>query len=247
MLAYPLNFVRPRRTVPPLRSDLILALPVLVFSLVAHEYAHGYAALKQGDTTAQEQGRLTLNPIPHIDPWLTVILPALLLFWSGGRFALGGAKPVPVRPDRYRNFRRGDIIVSSAGVLTNFGLALASAAGFLLLGLLAQGVPATAEAAGIAQRMAVWGVWINLMLGVFNLIPIPPLDGSHLLYHVLPGAWRPGFQRLQRFGFLPLLALMLFYPQGIRFLLAPAYLGMSYFLRVAPPFAASPQWNIFPS
>ena len=96
-------------------GDFILALPVLAFSLVAHEYAHGYAALKQGDDTALVQGRLTFNPIAHIDPWLTIIVPALLWSDRRARFVFGGAKPVEVRPDRYRNYRRGDIIVSLAG------------------------------------------------------------------------------------------------------------------------------------
>ena len=220
---------------------------MLVFSLAAHEFAHGYAALKQGDTTAQEQGRLTLNPIPHIDLWLTIILPALLWFGSGGAFTFGGAKPVQVRPDRYRHFVRGDIIVSSAGVLTNFLIAICCVVIFVLLGLAARAVPSGVDVFSILQRMAVWGVLLNLMLGVFNLIPIPPLDGSHLLYHALPLGWREGFRRFQRFGFLPLLAMMLLYPKGIQFLLAPAYAGMSWFLRVARPFAAGTQWNIFPS
>jgi Zn-dependent protease len=218
-----------------------------VFSLAAHEFAHGYAALKQGDTTALEQGRLTLNPIPHIDLWLTIILPALLWFGSGGRFTFGGAKPVQVRPDRYRHFVRGDIIVSSAGVLTNFLIAICCVAIFVLLGLGARAVPSGVDLFGVLQRMAVWGVLLNLMLGVFNLIPIPPLDGSHLLYHALPSGWREGFRRFQRFGFLPLLAMMLLYPKGIQFLLTPAYAGMNLFLRVARPFAAGTQWNIFPS
>ncbi len=233
--------------VPPLLGDFILALPVLVFSLAAHEFAHGYAALKQGDTTALEQGRLTLNPLPHIDLWLTILMPALLWFGTGGRFTFGGAKPVPVRPDRYRNFRRGDLIVSSAGVATNLVIALGCAVGFVLLGLVARAVPAGADALGIVQRMATWGVWLNLMLGVFNLLPIPPLDGSHLVYHVLPRSWREGYRSFQRLGFLPILALMLFYPKGIQILLTPAYLGRDLFLELAAPFAASGQWNIFRS
>ena len=218
-----------------------------MFSLAAHEFAHGYAALKQGDTTALEQGRLTLNPVPHIDLWLTIILPAMLWFGSGGKFTFGGAKPVQVKPERYRSFIRGDIIVSSAGVLANFLIAIGCAAIFVLLGLVARAVPAGMDVLGVGQRMAVWGVLLNLMLGVFNLIPIPPLDGSHLLYHALPSGWRAGFRKFQRFGFLPLLAIMLLYPRGIQILLTPAYAGMSFFLRVARPFAAGTQWNIFPS
>src|ERR1043165_10081175 len=94
-------------------QSLLLFVPVLLFSVIAHEYAHGYAALKQGDTTALSLGRLTWNPLKHIDPFMTIILPAVMYFMSGTM--LGGAKPVPVNPRNYRNFKRGDIIVSLAG------------------------------------------------------------------------------------------------------------------------------------
>lgn len=220
---------------------------MLVFSLVAHEYAHGYAALKQGDDTALMQGRLTLNPLPHIDPWLTLIMPALLWFGTKGAFTFGGARPVPVRPDRYRNYRRGDIIVSSAGVLTNLLLSLCCAAAFVLLGLLARGVPSLETGIGTAQRMLTWGVWLNLMLGFFNILPIPPLDGSHIFYHLLPPVLRERYRMVQRLGFLPLLALMLLFPGAIRWLLTPALAGMRLFVRWATPYAAGAQWNIFPS
>ena len=99
-------------------EQFILVAPVLLFSMVAHEYAHGYAALKQGDNTAYALGRLTWNPLPHIDPLMSILLPLLTYFTTG--IAFGGAKPVPVIPRNYRNFKRGDIIVSLAGVATNF-------------------------------------------------------------------------------------------------------------------------------
>jgi Zn-dependent protease len=219
----------------------------LVFSLVAHEYAHGYAALKQGDDTALLQGRLTLNPLPHIDPWATLIMPAALWYLSKGTFTFGGARPVQVRPDRYRNFRRGDIIVSAAGVATNLAIAVLCTLLFLVLGLLGRAVPAGGEVLGAVQRMLTWGVWLNLMLGFFNLLPIPPLDGSHIVYHLLPSGIRERYRALQRLGFLPLLALMLFFPRALDVLLAPARAGMALFLQVATPFAAGPGWNIFPS
>lgn len=217
-----------------------------MFSLVAHEYAHGYAALKQGDDTALLQGRLTLNPIPHIDPWLTIILPALLWFGSKGTFTFGGARPVQVRPDRYRHYRRGDIIVSGAGVVTNLFIGMACTLLFVLVGLLARVIDA-APLLGTAQRMLAWGVWLNLMLGFFNLLPIPPLDGSHILYHILPAAVRERYRAFQRFGFLPLLALMLFFPKVLQYLLIPAYAGMDLFIRFATPYAAGAGWNIFQS
>ncbi len=218
-----------------------------MFSLVAHEYAHGYAALKQGDDTALLQGRLTLNPLPHIDPWATLIMPAALWYLSKGTFTFGGARPVQVRPDRYRNFRRGDIIVSAAGVATNLAIAVLCTLLFLVLGLLGRAVPAGGEVLGAVQRMLTWGVWLNLMLGFFNLLPIPPLDGSHIVYHLLPSGIRERYRALQRLGFLPLLALMLFFPRALDVLLAPARAGMALFLQVATPFAAGPGWNIFPS
>ena len=96
-------------------QGLLLFVPILLFSVIAHEYAHGYAALKQGDNTALAAGRLTWNPIKHIDPWMTVLLPVLLYYLSRGTVVLGGAKPVPVDPRNYRNYRRGDIIVSLDG------------------------------------------------------------------------------------------------------------------------------------
>lgn len=218
-----------------------------MFSLVAHEYAHGYAALKQGDDTALSQGRLTFNPLAHIDPWLTILMPAMLWFGSGGKFTFGGARPVEVRPEKYRHYVRGDIIVSLAGVATNLLIALACGGLFVLLGLLARVMPDAAVALSGGQRMLSWGVWLNLMLGFFNLIPIPPLDGSHVLFHMLPRGLRKGYRAFQRFGFLPLLVLMLFVPQVLQRLLLPAHLGMGLFLDLAAPYAAGPGWNIFQS
>lgn len=234
-------------TGPALLQDFILALPILVFSLVAHEYAHGYAALKQGDDTALMQGRLTLNPIPHIDPFLTILLPALLWWSTKGAFVFGGAKPVQVRPDRYRNFRRGDIIVSLAGIATNLVILVVCVLLFIGVGMLAKGMPGAVGVFGTMQRMLYWGVVMNLMLAFFNLIPLPPLDGSHVLFHLLPRAAQPSFQKLQRFGLLPLFALMLFFPRAIQVLLTPAYAGVRLFLQVASPYAVGTNWNIFPT
>jgi Zn-dependent protease len=225
----------------------MLALPVLVFSLVAHEYAHGYAALKQGDDTALMQGRLTLNPLPHIDPMMTVIVPIAIWYLSGKTFTFGGAKPVQVRPDRYRNFRRGDIIVSSAGILTNLAICFGCAGLFVVLGLAARTVSAGTEAFSAGQRMLYWGVALNLILAFFNLIPIPPLDGSHILYHLLPAVIRERYRSLQRFGFLLLILLMMGAPGAFRVLLTPAYAGLGLFLRLASPYAVGTNWNIFPS
>jgi len=220
---------------------------VLVFSVVAHEYAHGAAALRQGDDTAYMLGRLTLNPLPHIDPWMSLLLPALLWFASQGRFTFGGARPVPVNPRKYRNYRRGDIVVSAAGVVANLAIALGCAVVFVLLGLVGQGAPALIGVADTAQRMMMWGVWLNLMLCFFNLIPIPPLDGSHLLYHLLPPGLGARYRSLQRFGFLPLLAMLLLAQPVIGVLLTPAWVSMGYLVRLVRPFAVGDGWNIFQS
>ena len=153
-------------------------MPVLLFSVILHEYAHGYAALKQGDQTALMLGRLTLNPLKHIDPFLTIIMP-IALYLTMGMF-LGGAKPVPVNPRNYRNFKRGDIIVSLAGVSANFLLSIACTILIVPLGLIARAVAGLEPTIAILQAMLILGVYLNLMLIAFNLIPLPPLDGSHV-------------------------------------------------------------------
>ena len=218
---------------------------MLVFAMVAHEYAHAVTALQQGDDTAYSLGRVTLNPVPHIDPWMSLILPALLWFGSGGRFTFGGAKPVPVNSRKFRKFRRGDIIVSAAGVVTNLFLSLVFAVLFVLLGMLARSAPAMAGGLDTAQRMMVYGIWLNLVLCFFNLIPIPPLDGSHLMYHALParaGAW---YRSLGRFGYLPLFMLMFLFRPVLSILLTPAYQGMTFLLGMIYPFHVGEGWNIF--
>src|SRR6188474_3611251 len=159
---------------------------MLVFALVAHEYAHAAAALRQGDDTAYMLGRVTLNPLPHVDPVMSLLVPTFLYFMSGGAFTFGGAKPVPVNPRKYRKYVRGDLIVSAAGVVTNLILALVWAVVFVLLGLVARAMPESAPALDTAQRMMMLGIKWNLVLCFFNLIPVPPLDGSHLFYHLLP-------------------------------------------------------------
>ena len=220
---------------------------MLLFALVAHEFAHGWAAYQQGDDTAYKLGRLTLNPIPHIDPIMTLVMPAILLFLSHGQFTFGGAKPVPVVTRNFRNFRKGDLIVSSAGVATNFVLAFACAALFALVGLVGRVVgDAAVSSLGIAQRMLFWGIHLNLILAVFNLIPIPPLDGSRILYHFLPITWAVKYRSLDRFGFIPLLALLYFARSLIGILLAPAFLIEGGLLHAIVPFAMGDGWNIFP-
>jgi Zn-dependent protease len=186
-------------------DKFLLAVPVLLFSMVAHEYAHGYAALKQGDTTAQQLGRLTWNPIKHIDPFLTILMP-VMTFWAFG-FIFGGAKPVPVNPRNYRNYKRGDIIVSLAGVATNLMLFPVCALLIVVIGLLGRVIPPAVDTFSLLQGMMWYGVQFNLLLAFFNLLPIPPLDGSHVMKWLLPPAWSLRYQQLGRYGIVLLLVL----------------------------------------
>lgn len=181
--------------------------PVLLFSMVAHEYAHGYAALRQGDPTAYQLGRLTWNPLKHIDPIFTVILPILTFF--GGSFIFGGAKPVPVSPRNYRNYRRGDIIVSLAGIATNLVLAVLCALMIVLLGVFGRALPVASDSLALLQRMLVTGVQFNLVLAMFNLLPIPPLDGSHVMKYLLPPAWSLRYQQFGMYGIVLIMFMMM--------------------------------------
>jgi Zn-dependent protease len=189
---------------------VLLIAPILLFSMVAHEYAHGYAALKQGDNTALMLGRLTWNPVKHIDPFMTILLPAFMLWASHGSMAFGGAKPVPVNPRLYRNYRRGDIIVSMAGIVTNIAIAVLLIPLVMILGIAGHTIPALQTSLALLQAMFLYGVFINLLLAAFNLIPIPPLDGSHVMKHLLPPAWALRYQQAGRYGMFVLVALLYF-------------------------------------
>ena len=191
-------------------GNFLLLAPVLLFSMVAHEYAHGYAALRQGDATAYQLGRLTWNPIKHIDPFMSILLP-ILTFYIGG-FMFGGAKPVPVNPRNYRNYKRGDIIVSLAGVAVNFVIALVCIALVVIIGMVGQRAQGSVPELFLLQTMMLYGVMINIILAIFNLVPIPPLDGSHVMKYLLPPAWSLQYQRAGRFGLVIVFAVLLFAP-----------------------------------
>ncbi len=180
--------------------------PVLLFSVVAHEYAHGAAALRQGDPTAYQLGRLTWNPVKHIDPFMTILLP-IMTFLVGG-IILGGAKPVPVNPRNYRQYKRGDIIVSLAGVATNLIIALACVPLFALLGVIGRAAPVVIPSLAIAQQMLIYGIVLNLILIAFNLLPVPPLDGSHVMKYLLPPAWALRYQQIGAYGLMLLILLL---------------------------------------
>lgn len=224
-------------------SDFILALPILLFSLIAHEYAHARTALWQGDDTAYMLGRVTLNPLPHIDPIMTILVPALL-WWRFG-FMFGGAKPVPVVPRKYRNYVQGDIIVSSAGVVTNFILGFVCALLFLALGTVGRLAPGVTEQISILQRMMMLGIWLNMALCFFNLMPVPPLDGSHLFYHLLPAGWGARYRQLGNFGYLPLMVVLFFFAPLTNLFLYPARWIAYQLGDLIAPFGIGTAWNIF--
>ena len=196
--------------------------PVLLFSMVAHEYAHAEAAYRQGDDTAYMLGRLTLNPLKHIDPFMTVFLPVMLWFASGGTYTFGGAKPVPVNPRKYRTFVRGDVIVSLAGIAVNLVLFVVCGGLYALVGMVAGKLPALAGTLGILQAMMWAGMRLNLILAFFNLIPIPPLDGSHVFYHLLPPGAGLKYRQLYMLGFIPILLVSWLAPGVITLFLWPA-------------------------
>ena len=191
--------------------------------MVAHEYAHAEAAYRQGDSTAYMLGRLTFNPLKHIDPFMTILLPIITAVGSGGRWAFGGAKPVPVNPRNYRHFVRGDIIVSLAGIAVNLVLFAIFTALFATIGTIAPALPSLTPTLELLQRMMYYGLWYNLVLAFFNLIPIPPLDGSHVFYHLLPPGAGMQYRQLQRFGFLPIMLVSYMLPGVVQFFLWPAF------------------------
>ena len=223
-------------------QNFILIAPVLLFSMVAHEYAHGYAALKQGDTTAYSLGRLTWNPIPHIDLFMTILLPLLTYFTT--RIAFGGAKPVPVIPRNYRNYKRGDIIVSLAGVATNFLIAICCIPLIIVVGLIGRIFPVLSDTFALLQAMLLYGVLINLALAAFNLIPIPPLDGSHVFKYILPPAWALNYQRLGAQGLLILFLLISFGAPVLNLWFKPVFFLDRVATRAVFPYILPSQWTM---
>lgn len=183
-----------------------LTLIILILSVIVHEVAHGYAANSLGDPTARLAGRLTLNPMPHIDPMGSVIIPALLTF-TGSPIMFGWAKPVPYNPYNLRNARFGEVLVAVAGSATNILLAV-------IFGLIVRfGASLGLDATSLTLAATI--AFINLFLGLFNLIPLPPLDGFTALRSLLPWYLASGLlnfeQRVREAGVLPLVLFLLFF------------------------------------
>ncbi len=179
-------------------QEIIIYAPPFVFALTVHEFAHGYVAHRLGDPTAANLGRLTLNPLKHLD------LIGTLAFFL---IKIGWAKPVPVDPRYFQNPRQDMIWVSLAGPGVNLVLAVASALFAKLVVLIGAGLPGFFIMPLL--QMTVASIWINIMLGIFNLVPIPPLDGSKILLGILPRGLASAFARLEPYGFI--LLLVLFY------------------------------------
>ncbi len=191
-------------------NQIVIMIVPLLFAVTIHEVAHGYVAYKMGDNTAMLAGRLSLNPIKHLDFFGSFFLP-LLLKLTGSTIIFGYAKPVPVNFSNFRNYRKSTIYVSSAGVLANFALAIISGLLFQILTHFQPLWHASFLKPFVLDlyQMLGYSVLINLVLAVFNLIPIPPLDGSKIIAMLLPVSLRLQYARMERFGMIIIISLLL--------------------------------------
>jgi Zn-dependent protease len=194
-------------------QKIAIMAPPLIFAIVLHEVAHGWVADKLGDNTARSMGRLTLNPISHIDIFGTIIMPLMLFVLTNGRMVFGYAKPVPINPYNFKDPKKGMALSSLAGPGVNIVMAIVFS--FLLRAFL----PPLEEIApkqswGMLAMpvalMLVYGVIINVVLAVLNMIPIPPLDGSRVVYWLLPDKPAQVYYRLERYGIFIIMGLIMF-------------------------------------
>ena len=201
---------------------IAIVLVVILFSMTLHEVMHGYVAYLLGDDTAKLQGRLTLNPVKHIDPFLTILLPLILAI--SGAPVFGGAKPVPFNPARVKYDEWGAALVAAAGPLTNLVIA------FVVFGIYAAlGTPQV----GLGAQFLVTAVMVNLGFFVFNSIPVPPLDGSRVMYALAPEFIRRGMEVMERYGLIIVFALVLFASSAIgSFMLGVMNMFLALFSRI---------------
>jgi len=197
----------------------IFTLLILLFSVIIHEVSHGSVAYALGDSTAKDEGRLSLNPLVHIDLVGSILLPMLLLF--SGMPIIGWAKPVPINPMNFSDRRWGDLKVSLAGPLSNFIIAL-------IFGLIIKLMPSLPQS---FLTIAAIVVLYNIVLGLFNLIPIPPLDGSHILFSLLPDSFEGFKVFLWQYGFILLMLLIFIIPGGLDWIFNLAQIILSFFLK----------------
>ena len=182
---------------------IAIVIGVILFSMTLHEAMHAFVGYWLGDDTAKRQGRLTLNPLKHIDPFLTIVLPVILAI--AGLPIFGGAKPVPFNPDRVKGGEWGAALIAAAGPLTNFVIA------FIFFGIGAvSGIITTAGVeASLMGQIVLTGVYVNIGFFIFNMLPIPPLDGSRVVYALAPEFVRRGMEAIERMGILVIFVLVM--------------------------------------
>ena len=200
--------------------EQLYILPILLFSVVIHEIAHGWMALRLGDPTAKQMGRLTLNPIPHIDPIGSIVVPLFSLIVAG-RVFIAWAKPVPINPMNFSNYRRDDILVSVVGPISNIFMAFCCTVVVIVLKYIAPLLEGTNEFViemfDLLIKMFIGGITLNVVLAVFNLIPIPPLDGSHVLASLLPEEISERYRSIGFLGIFIIIYLMRWEPFAMVF------------------------------
>jgi len=190
---------------------LLISAPAILVAITFHEVAHGYVAFRLGDPTAKLLGRLTLNPLAHIDLFGTIIMPIMLFVLTEGRFMFGYAKPVPINPMNFKNPRKGMALSAAAGPITNMILALASVIILnLVIAPLAGLLPDMAKETVMKPLLMIFSasVLMNIVLASFNMIPIPPLDGGRVLTGLLPSKQALFFDKIEPFGFIIVLVLI---------------------------------------
>ncbi|RPI17661.1 MAG: site-2 protease family protein [Ignavibacteriae bacterium] len=196
--------------------DNLHIIPILIFSVVIHEMAHGWVALKCGDNTAKDMGRLTLNPVPHIDLFGSILVPLFSII-ATGRVLIAWAKPVPIDPRNFSNYKRDDSLVTVAGPVSNLLIAFACSVMVIIFyyikvnGNFAEGSIGF-EFVEFMSKMFGAGIFLNVTLAIFNLIPIPPLDGSHLFSHLLPEEAAFRYRQIGFFGIFIILILFNYVP-----------------------------------